>query len=132
MAAHKAQILSKALESADIDIVGGDGAFLDRMVNSISMGKGIDALDDQCDVISGLAKDHFAWATRSCDSYDSRPGMCRDYPRPFLEQANPEFLEGCRYKALARGRESLIQILEKESLTPEQLAKLKKGLYLED
>ena len=59
VAAHKAQILSKALESADIDIVGGDGAFLDRMVNSIGMGKGIDALVEQSDVISGLAKDYF-------------------------------------------------------------------------
>ncbi len=75
---------------------------------------------------------HFDWASRSCDSYHSRPGMCRDYPHPFLEQANPEFFDGCGFKALARGRESLIQILEKESLTPEQLAKLKKGLYLED
>ena len=59
VAAHKAQILSKALESADIDIVGGDGVFLDRMVNSISMGKGIDELVEQSDVISGLAKDYF-------------------------------------------------------------------------
>ncbi len=60
VAAHKAQILSKALESADIDIVGGDGVFLDRMVNSISMGKGIDELVEQSDVISGLAKDYFS------------------------------------------------------------------------
>ncbi len=59
VAAHKAQILSKALESADIDIVGGDGVFLDRMVNSISMGKGIDELVEQSDVISGLAKEYF-------------------------------------------------------------------------
>ncbi len=58
VAEHKAQILSKALESADIDIVGGDGAFLDRMVNSIGMGKGIDELIDKSDVISGLAKDY--------------------------------------------------------------------------
>ncbi len=59
VAGHKAQILSKALESADIDIVGGDGVFLDRIVNSISMGKGIDALVEHSDVISGLAKDYF-------------------------------------------------------------------------
>lgn len=58
VAEHKAKILSKALESADIDIVGGDGAFLDRMVNSIGMGKGIDELINKSDVISGLAKDY--------------------------------------------------------------------------
>ena len=75
---------------------------------------------------------HFDLATRSCDSYDSRPGMCRDYPRLFLEQANPEFFDQCGFKAIALGRENLIQILDKQSLTPEQLAKLKKGLYLED
>lgn len=58
VAEHKAKILAKALESADIDIVGGDGAFLDRMVNSIGMGKGIDELVDQSDIVSGLAKDY--------------------------------------------------------------------------
>jgi len=35
---------------------------------------------------------HFDWATRSCDSYDSRPGMCRDHPRVLLAQPDPEFL----------------------------------------
>jgi uncharacterized membrane protein YqiK len=58
VAEHKAKILAKALESADIDIVGGDGAFLDRMVNSIGMGKGIDELIGRSDVISGLAKEY--------------------------------------------------------------------------
>jgi uncharacterized membrane protein YqiK len=38
----KAQILGKALETANIDIVGGDGQFLDRLVNSIGMAKSID------------------------------------------------------------------------------------------
>ena len=75
---------------------------------------------------------HFDEDTRSCDSYDSRPGMCRDYPRVQLEQANPEFLDGCGYKALARNRDDLVQILENQSLTSEQMAKLKKGLYLEE
>ncbi|MFP5246440.1 MAG: hypothetical protein ACLGH0_07065, partial [Thermoanaerobaculia bacterium] len=38
----KAQILSDALRNAKIDIVGGDGQFLDRVVNSVGMGKAID------------------------------------------------------------------------------------------
>ncbi|HEX9983142.1 MAG TPA: flotillin family protein [Thermoanaerobaculia bacterium] len=38
----KAQILGKALETANIDIVGGDGQFLDRLVNSIGMAKSLD------------------------------------------------------------------------------------------
>jgi uncharacterized membrane protein YqiK len=39
----KARILGVALENANIDIVGGDGQFLDRIVNSISTGKGVEA-----------------------------------------------------------------------------------------
>ena len=58
--------------------------------------------------------------------------MCRDYPRPLLEQANPEFFDGCGYKPLARNREQLVQILDNQSLTSEQMAKLKKGLYLDN
>jgi uncharacterized membrane protein YqiK len=38
----KASILGKALENAKIDIVGGDGQFLDRIVNSVGMGKAVD------------------------------------------------------------------------------------------
>lgn len=74
---------------------------------------------------------HFDWATRSCDSYDSRPGMCRDYPRVLLHQPNPEFLPGCGYRPVARGADGLLRALERAAVTGEQLARLKKGLYLE-
>jgi uncharacterized membrane protein YqiK len=40
----KASILGDALRNAKIDIVGGDGQFLDRIVNSIGLGKSIDAM----------------------------------------------------------------------------------------
>jgi uncharacterized membrane protein YqiK len=40
----KAQILGEALRTAKIDIVGGDGQFLDRIVNSIGLGKSIDSM----------------------------------------------------------------------------------------
>ncbi|MGH9333386.1 MAG: YkgJ family cysteine cluster protein [Vicinamibacteria bacterium] len=75
---------------------------------------------------------HFDPETRRCDSYHSRPGMCRDYPRAHLEQANPELFEGCGFRAVAHGREVLLQILEEKSLTVDQKAKLKTELYLED
>ncbi|HEX2062728.1 MAG TPA: flotillin family protein [Thermoanaerobaculia bacterium] len=39
----KAHILGSALQKANIDIVGGDGQFFDRIVNSIGMGKSIDS-----------------------------------------------------------------------------------------
>jgi Fe-S-cluster containining protein len=74
---------------------------------------------------------HFDWTTRSCDSYDSRPGMCRDYPRVLLAQASPEFLPGCGYRAVAAGADRLVRALERASVTREQMARLKKDLRLE-
>ena len=74
---------------------------------------------------------HFDRATRSCDSYDSRPGMCRDYPRALLYQPSPELFPGCGYRAVARGHERWVAALESRGLTEEQMRRLKKGLYLE-
>ncbi|MEM9554176.1 MAG: flotillin family protein [Acidobacteriota bacterium] len=39
----QAEILSKGLEQADIDIVGGDGVFLDRLVGAVSWNKATEA-----------------------------------------------------------------------------------------
>ena len=74
---------------------------------------------------------HFDWTTRSCDSYHSRPGMCRDYPRILLAQANPDFLPGCGYRPVAPNAERLVRSLERAAVTPEQMARLKKDLHLE-
>lgn len=75
---------------------------------------------------------HFDADARSCDSYESRPGMCRDYPHVLTEQANPEFMEGCGFKPVAKNRDQLVQILGEHSLSSEQMTKLKKGLYLDE
>lgn len=75
---------------------------------------------------------HFDRETRRCDSYHSRPGMCRDYPRGLMEQASPELLPGCGFKPVARGRESLLRTLDQLTLTEAQRAKLAKELYLEE
>jgi uncharacterized membrane protein YqiK len=50
----KASILGKALENAKIDIVGGDGQFLDRIVNSIGMGKAVDHFLAESDTAQAL------------------------------------------------------------------------------
>ena len=73
---------------------------------------------------------HFDRAARSCDSYDSRPGMCRDYPRLLLYQAHPEFLPGCGYRGVPPNAPRLRSALDRQELTPEQRAKLKDGLRL--
>lgn len=74
---------------------------------------------------------HFDWPTRSCDSYDSRPGMCRDYPRALLFQPSPEMLHGCGYRTLPPNAAGLRSALEKQGLAPSQLERLKKDLHLE-
>jgi uncharacterized cysteine cluster protein YcgN (CxxCxxCC family) len=74
---------------------------------------------------------HFDPATRSCDSYESRPGMCRDYPRLLLWQPNPEFLPGCGYRAVTPNAKRFHALLEDASLTTEQREKLRRGLRLD-
>jgi Fe-S-cluster containining protein len=74
---------------------------------------------------------HFDEATRTCDSYDSRPGACRDYPRLLLYQPSPEMMPGCGYRAVAKNAAGLEAELRARNLPEEQLIKLRKGLYLE-
>jgi Fe-S-cluster containining protein len=74
---------------------------------------------------------HFDWVTRRCDSYASRPGVCRDYPRALLHQPHPELLRGCGYRPIARNAKRFLHVLDAQSLTDEQRARLKKDLFLE-
>jgi uncharacterized protein len=70
-------------------------------------------------------------ADRLCDSYETRPGLCRDYPRALLDQPVPEFLPGCGYRATAPGARRLLTVLDQQPLTAEQRDRLKRGLHLE-
>lgn len=74
---------------------------------------------------------HFDRETRSCDSYQSRPGPCRDYPRALLEQPTPEFLPGCGYRARAPRAQRFLRVLDEHGLGEEQKAKLRKELHLQ-
>ncbi|MGD8897613.1 MAG: hypothetical protein PVJ73_16395, partial [Acidobacteriota bacterium] len=65
------------------------------------------------------------------DSYESRPGMCRDYPRLLLWQPNPGLLPGCGYRAVVPNADGLRESLARLDLTPEQREKLRKGLGLD-
>lgn len=75
--------------------------------------------------------EHFDRRTRRCDSYETRPGMCRDYPRGLMYQANPEMLEGCGYRPIAFGASGMLSALKKHNLSEEQMEKLRKGLFLD-
>ncbi|MEO8362093.1 MAG: YkgJ family cysteine cluster protein [Vicinamibacteria bacterium] len=75
--------------------------------------------------------EHFDRRTRRCDSYETRPGICRDYPRGLMYQPNPEMLDGCGYRPIALGASKMMNALKKQNLSEEQMEKLRKGLFLE-
>jgi hypothetical protein len=75
---------------------------------------------------------HFDPAARSCDSYDSRPGICRDYPRYLMWQPHPELVPVCGFRPVAPGAAALRAALEGRGLTPEQRSRLRAGLHLEE
>ncbi|MBT2546477.1 flotillin family protein [Streptomyces sp. ISL-44] len=56
VAEAQAMVVAAGLEKADISIVGGDSVFFDRLVSSISLGKGIDAFVQHSDTAQALAK----------------------------------------------------------------------------
>lgn len=74
---------------------------------------------------------HFDAATRSCDSYESRPAICRDYPRHLLWQPRPELLPRCGYRAVVPNAAGLRAALDRLALTAEQREKLRRGLELD-
>jgi hypothetical protein len=74
---------------------------------------------------------HFDGQSRSCDSYDSRPGMCRDYPRLLLWQPNPELLPGCAYRPIAPNAAGLRSSLDLLVLSSDQRERLRQGLHLD-
>lgn len=74
---------------------------------------------------------HFDWETRRCDSYASRPFMCRDYPRVLLDGAWPELFEGCGFGLRDRLGGGLAKALEDTSLSAEEREELKRRLRLD-
>ncbi|MCC5477064.1 flotillin family protein [Streptomyces sp. NPDC059680] len=56
VAEAQATVLATGLEHADIDIVGGDSVFFDRLVSSISLGKGVDGFVANSRTAQALAK----------------------------------------------------------------------------
>ncbi|MGW7816839.1 flotillin family protein [Streptomyces puniciscabiei] len=56
VAEAQATVLATGLENADIDIVGGESVFFDRLVSSIALGKGVDGFLDNSRTAQALAK----------------------------------------------------------------------------
>ncbi|GAQ65016.1 MULTISPECIES: SPFH domain-containing protein [Streptomyces] len=56
VAEAQATVLATGLENADISIVGGESVFLDRLVSSIALGKGVDGFVQNSETAQALAK----------------------------------------------------------------------------
>lgn len=55
VAEAQASLVAAGLESADINIVGGDSVFFDRLVGSIALGKGVDGFVQNSEVARSVA-----------------------------------------------------------------------------
>ncbi|MFF9217093.1 SPFH domain-containing protein [Streptomyces viridosporus] len=55
VAEAQATVLATGLENADINIVGGESVFLDRLVSSIALGKGVDGFVQNSETAQALA-----------------------------------------------------------------------------
>ncbi|MFF8358762.1 flotillin family protein [Streptomyces chartreusis] len=56
VAEAQATVLATGLENADINIVGGESVFFDRLMSSIALGKGIDAFVQHSETAQALAR----------------------------------------------------------------------------
>ncbi|MGW6682315.1 flotillin family protein [[Kitasatospora] papulosa] len=55
VAEAQATVLATGLENADIDIVGGDSVFFDRLVSSVSLGRSVDGFVEHSKTVQALA-----------------------------------------------------------------------------
>ncbi len=74
---------------------------------------------------------HYDPVTKQCDSYESRPGICRDYPISVLDQDAPLLFPECTYSLELIGADSLRDAIDEDpTLSPEQREALKRKLLL--
>jgi hypothetical protein len=73
---------------------------------------------------------HYEPSTRRCDSYDSRPFFCRDYPRNLTFDPVPQLFDECSHRVVDRHAEALTAALESAGLRGEKLEEVRKKLYL--
>ena len=73
---------------------------------------------------------HYDPNTRACDSYHSRPGMCRDYPRALLRQPWPDLFDECSHSVVATNAPNLREALAQTELTEAERRALEEKLLL--
>lgn len=75
---------------------------------------------------------HFDPTTKQCDSYESRPLMCRDYPVNLTFAAVPRLFPECSYEVRDAKADALRAALRSAGLEGEKLAEVEKKLFLGD
>jgi len=60
IAQEQADVLGKAMSEANIDIVGGNGEFLEKFINSLAVGKSIDGVADKSKIVSKAIEGHMS------------------------------------------------------------------------
>ncbi|OGL41156.1 MAG: hypothetical protein A2161_07545 [Candidatus Schekmanbacteria bacterium RBG_13_48_7] len=73
---------------------------------------------------------HWNPETKLCDSYETRPGLCRDYPRNQIDSTDPVFMDSCGYYAVRKNAESMGKAIDKLLLSEEKTDKLKQKLHI--
>jgi Fe-S-cluster containining protein len=75
---------------------------------------------------------HYDAATRRCDSYDSRPLMCRDYPVNLTFEAVPALFPECSHGVVDRNAEALRAAMVAAGVDPEKLEAIEAKLFLSE
>ena len=73
---------------------------------------------------------HFDRETRLCDSCDSRPAMCRDYPRLLLQDSDPDFFPECGFRPRHPRAQEMLDELKSQGLSEEKRKELARKLFL--
>lgn len=97
-----------------------------RVVNGLEL---VEADEDASQFVFRCT--HFDWATRRCDSYASRPFMCRDYPRALLHQPWPVLFDACGFRPLSKRAPQMLAELDAQGIPEAKRRELAKRLYLE-
>ncbi len=74
---------------------------------------------------------HLDPETGTCDSYLSRPGLCRDYPRNLLDTPAPQMLDGCGYYPLLAKAEKMAVAIDGIDMPEDVRDRLKSNLGLQ-
>lgn len=112
VAQSQAMVLSKALENARIDILGGDGQFFDRIAGAVTMGKSIDAVINRSETLSSVVGDYTNGKRNLMDDIKEVLASSNMSTADLQNISVASFLAMMMAKSNGEGREKLQQIAD--------------------